>query len=397
MINRYKNDDDRYYLKGYKIEIFPDEIQREYIERSFVVARYVYNWALGKENEQYKLYKDGLVDKKDKFLSAYTLHRMYTKFRKDKPFLEAFPYEAARIIINDVIYAFESFWSFKNRYPRYKTKKYSENSFPVRSDRVYFEDNMLRIEGLKRRTGKIFTNYHTHECKSDNIKYYNTRITKDKLGHYWFSFKKKELKPLTYFSDNNIRVSEPIGIDLNANPTIVLSNGIIYDRPNCDKINKRIKRCKRKISKDFKHLKKLQEESEKTNSIFEILPSKNAIKRLNKYRKACKKKADMIENFIETSTTKIVKSRPAKIVIEDLSVREMEKNHNIASRVRDSNIYSIIEALKQKSEIYGIDIIVANKYYPSSQLCSCCGFRKKIGSQSIYIFVHNVEILWIGI
>lgn len=379
MIQRY-NSKDGYYLKGYKIEIFPSNNQKEYIETCFGIARYVYNWALEIENDQYKKYKDGLIPKEEKFLSAYTLHRMYTKYRKDKPFLELFSYEAARIIINDVIYAFESFWRFNNKYPKFKTKKYSKQSLPLRSDRVYFKDNMLRIEGLPR-GDKIYTNYH---FENDNEKYFNTRIIKDHFGRYWFCFKKMEKMPLNYFNDNNIPLSEPIGIDLNATPTIVLSNGKVYDRPNLLKINKRISRCDRKITKDRQRLEKQQKELERTNSVIELLPSNNAMKRIIKCRKAHKKRSDIIRNFVETSTTAIVKMRPAAIVVEDLSVREMEKKHYIATKIRNSNIYSILEKLKIKSKNYGVKLIVADKYYPSSQICSVCGAKHRIGTAKIF-------------
>lgn len=384
MISRYKEKDNTY-LKGYKIEIFPTEDQIEYIERNFELARYVYNWALKRENEQYSLYKQGLVDKEHKFLSAYTLHREYTKFRKENTFLEAFPYEAARVVINDLVYAFESFWRFKNKYPKFKSKKRSKNSFPVRSDRSYFEDNLLRIEGLKRRTGKIYTKYHTGESKSDNIKYFNTRVIKDVSGRYWFCFKKEETKPLNYFEINNIPKSEPIGIDLNATPTIVLSNGKIYDRPDTTKDRRRIKMLDRKCKKDRRRLTEQQKELERTNSVFELLPSKNALKRAMQYRKACRRKANKIENFIQTATTEIVNSNPAAIVIEDLSVREMEKIHAIASRIRESNLYKISELLDYKCKNKGVPLIKANKFYPSSQLCSCCGAKKNIGSNKIYV------------
>ena len=385
MVSRYTNKDN-VYLKGFKIQIFPDDKQKQYIERNFEIARYVYNWALEKENEQYQLYKEGKVDKKHKFLSAYSLHRLYTNFRKQNAFLESFPYEAARIIINDLVYAFESFWRFDNKYPKFKSRKRSKNSFPVRSDRVYFEDNMLRIEGLKRRTGKIFTNYHTHEKKNDNIKYYNTRIVKDLLGRYWFCFKKEVIKPVSYnyFDINQVSISEPIGIDLNARPTIVLSNGQIYDRPNTDKINKRIKKLNRHTARDKKCLEEQQKELERTNSVFELLPSNNAKKRIHAFRKAHNRKANIKENFVQTATTKIVKSRPAAIVIEDLSVRKMESLHNVAATIRDSNIYRIIELLQYKCSNYGIPLITANKFYPSSQICSCCGAMKKIGSNKLY-------------
>ena len=389
MIARYKNNQNTY-LKGYKIEIFPTEEQKEYFERCFSLTRYIYNWALNLENEQYRLYKEGLVEKKDKFLSAYTLHRKYTKLRNEKPFLQLISYEAARIIINDVIYAFESFWRFDNKYPKFKSnKRNSKCSLPVRSDRVYFENNMLRVEGLKRRTGKIFTKYYTYETKHDNIKYYNTRIVKDNIGKYWFCFKKEEIKPVAihYFETNNIPISKPIGIDLNARPTIVISDGIneiVDDKPNIKKLNRRIAMQNRAISKDRERLKHQQQEQEKTNSAIELLPSNNAIKRLNEYRKSCKRRANITENFVQTATTKIIKSRPSAIVLETLSVREMESLHNVAASIRYSNIYKIQELLIQKANNYGIPIIKADKYYPSSQLCSICGSKNNIGSSKIF-------------
>jgi len=243
------------YLKGYKIQIFPNEYQKAYIERCFELVRYVWNWALEKEETNYQLYKDELSEYN--FLNDKELLNLYKEEKKNNVFLDYLDYESARRVIRNLINSYEDFFKGNSRYPKFKSRKRSKNYLPLRYDTTYFSYNTLKIPGL---TTKILTNQNTdYKCQKDNPTYYNCKITKDNLGNYWFHYSLLTNVNYTYFSENNIPPSEAIGIDLNVDNTIVCSDGSIYKKPNLDKINKRIKRFHRAMMKDKKSLTKKTE------------------------------------------------------------------------------------------------------------------------------------------
>ena len=87
--------------------------------------------------------------------------------------------------------------------------------------------------------------------------------------------------------------------------------------------------------------------------------------------------ANIRTNYIHQVTTEIVKTKPSKIVLEDLKVRNLMKNHYLAKSIADSKFYEFKRQILYKSEKYGIEVILANQFYPSSKTCSSCGNHKK--------------------
>lgn len=375
MMTLYKSKENTY-LKGYKIQIFPNEYQKAYIERCFELVRYVWNWALEIEENQYKMYKEGLSDQS--FLIDKELLALYREKRESDIFLTVLDYEATRFIIRHLVNSYELFFKKKIKHPKFKSRKRSPDYVPLRYDTTYLVSNILKIPGLKT---KILTNQQTdYNYRKDNPTYYNCKITKDIFGNYWFNYSLLTEINYNYFKENNIPQSEVIGIDLNVDNTITCSNGIVYKKPNFDKINKRIKKCQRAVNKDVKILADRQEESERTNSAFELLPGENAKKRLIKLNKATNKKANIMQNFVYQSVSDIVKRNPKAIVVEDLHVEEMLGSHYIAKHINDCNFANIRERLKQKCEQFNITFVVADRYFKSSQICSECGSINKYHS-----------------
>jgi len=111
-----------------------------------------------------------------------------------------------------------------------------------------------------------------------------------------------------------------------------------------------------------------------------LLPSKNAIKRLNRYRKVYKKKTNIIRNFINQSVHNIIMKNPKAIIMEGLNVEKMKSRHFIASKIDDCKFSLIRENIKRKCEQYNIPFFLANRYFKSSQICSVCGSINKYNS-----------------
>lgn len=374
-----KFDNNKYWMKGYKIRIYPTESQALIIDKRIELGIAVYNWTIEQEKEQYELFKANKSDKK--FLSYFDLIRKFTDYRRDNPWLHVLPYGSSEKSIHRAFEAFEMFFKTKNRFPKFKSKKHlRKKSYGIRHDTMYFDGNMLRIEGFPR--GEMIYTKWNHFNKRDKIKYYNPVITKDNLNRYFISFSILVIKPDNSKYCNNSSIFNPIGIDLNVRDRFVCSNGYRSGSPDLTKLKKRYLKANKKVHKDIN--RRLKEARTKHLEYSAIEYSKRSIKRSNKRKKILNKISNIVENFIQNETNNILEMKPSVIIMEDLIVSEMQRNHKIAISIHESNFNRCITVMRNKCDRYNIPFILADKTFPSSQICSNCGNRKKIFSSKIY-------------
>jgi putative transposase len=368
------------FVRYYKMQIYPTKSQIETLDRYIDLSRYIYNWALNEVIENLVLYMNDGTDVQ--YLSRNDLERRFTKLRNSEEysFLKEMPHISERMAIWRVADAINYYKKNVCNFPKYKRKKDKGNkSFGTRCDTTYFKNNKLRIEGFPK--GEMIE--LSFDTKWDSTTFdhmYKPTITKRNDGTYWFSFGTIQTKHTTYFEENNIqRSNKAIGIDLNVDKRIQLSNGKVFKSPSIDKYINRFKRCQRKVSKDIKRNKEL----EKTNP---ITISKREIKRLRKYQKSNRKIADVVNNFIHTSTKQIINMAPSAVIMENLGTTDMKQNKYMSSLLSNthSNFSKIREIMEYKCHKYGIKFILAPRWYPSSQLCSNCGNRQHIVRKRIY-------------
>ena len=137
---------DNYWYCGYKIELFPTDSQKEFIDRCIDVSRFVYNWTLDQENKQLYLYDNGKANKSS--LTFFELHARFTKLRNENEFVKSVPHTLAKNAIMRAYNAYASFFKGITRRPFYRRKKdFTSRSFETREKRIYFEDNMFKLEG----------------------------------------------------------------------------------------------------------------------------------------------------------------------------------------------------------------------------------------------------------
>lgn len=370
-----------YYLKGYKVKIYPDDSQKELIDNCINANIFIYNWALEQENIQFGEWKDGKSDKR--ILSIYDLDAKFTELRKSLDWLQNIPHNSARSGIRRLRNAFERFFQGVCRKPRFKSKKkMTKFTYTTRADRMFFEGNLLRIEGIN--GGFIYTRWNSGWTKKTTPKIYNPVITKTNLGEYFVSFKIMEPIKYNYFNDNNIEpLHQTIGIDLNVKDRFVLSNGMKFRAPDISKHEKKLKRMHRKHQKD---LNRYYKELERANpeEIECIQLSNRAQKRQDKIRKEYAKIHNINENFIQTTTKRIIDLHPDCIVMEHISGINMKRKKHIAKLTHYTNFYRCREVMERKAFTYNIPFILADRYYKSSQICSQCGHVQNIGSRKIY-------------
>ena len=361
-----------------KISLFPTEEQKNILHFYFNSYRYVYNWALSKEQEQLELYNSGKSEYK--FLSWFDLSRIFTIFRNqpENQWLQKFPVDIARYALFDAVEAYKLFFAGHNGYPKFKSKKQKSSSCKIGNRKFYFQDNFVKIKGLKR--GELIeTGYHTNQYKDDNIIYHNPSIVFENNKYWLFYGEDVEIK------ENPNPKTEPIGIDLGINNAFTLSTGesFNYDKKKVERLNRNIKRQQRHCQRDINRRK---EESKQTKTKFEnITASKRAKKRQERLSKTISKKYNYVNTFDDTITKQIVNRNPEFIVMETLSVQEMTKYKHVSKGLNDNFLYSRRKKMEYKCELNNIPIKLAPRLYKSSQICNNCKSIKNIHAARTYI------------
>lgn len=347
-------------IKGYKTMIYPTKEQAEKIIKFCNASRFAYNWAIALEEENYK---NG-----GKFISGYELTKQFTKFKKQdgNEWLKEISGRALKVSILNASIAYDNFFKKRGKYPKFKTKKNSKMSCATHEGTTIIERKRIRCEKL----GWIASHKHNIPIGS-NVKYYNHKLSFDG-DNFWFSVGVEILDDNTDTHDSD--KSEPIGIDLGIKTLATCSNGMVCKKPNISKDKKRLRRLQKKVSR---HYLKMLDESKRTKTKFSKLQkSKNLLELESQIRKVYRRIDNKLTTNIHEFTSSLIKLNPQAIVIEDLNVEGMRKNKHLSEKVNEAKFYEFRRQLTYKCEWNNIELILADRWFPSSKLCSHCGSKK---------------------
>ena len=276
--------------------------------------------------------------------------------------------DALKQTVKDTYNAFVRFFKKESKYPNRKTYKDNHKSFYVDPYKIRFTDNKVKLEKIannQKENRQVLNYVSLAERKRipTNIKYYNPRVVYDGYRFYIVVSvddihapikKKKELEDKT------------IGIDLNIS-SIVTSENKVYVSINKEKRVKKatrtLKRMQRKASRKYEIAKK---EKRKLRECKNFIKNKKAIRR--KQERLNNLRSDYINNVINDILTK----PPKVIVVEDLDVKQMQQNKKISSLIQISSFRKFITKLKERCNKHNIEVKEADRYYPSSKMCSKC-------------------------
>lgn len=192
--------------------------------------------------------------------------------------------------------------------------------------------------------------------------YLNPRITCDN-GRWYISI------AADVECEQAAETTPPIGIDMGIKELSVISDGQVFNNINktrrLKQLEKRKKRLQRRASRHYERMVKTR--CKKSRGLENLE---------RQIRSVSKRIRDQHTNHIHQMTSKLVKVKPEFIVIEDLNVNGMLKNHRIAKAIQDNRLAEVRRQLGYKCEWYGVKLIVAHWFYPSSKLCSACGHKK---------------------
>ena len=333
-----------------KVRLYPSETQEQKLWQSVGTARFIYNWTLAKQEENYK---NG-----GKFISDGVLRKEITQLKKNElSWLNEVSNNIAKQAVKDACDAYKRFFKGLSDKPRFKTKKRSKKSFYNDNVKLNVKDNKLvNIEKI----GWIKTN----EQLPIGVKYSNPRISYD--NKYWYISvgieQEENQEELTDIS---------LGIDLGLKDLAICSDVTVYKNINktymVRKIEKRLKRLQKQVSRKYEKNKKGKE----------YVKTKNIIKLEKQIQQVHRRLANIRNNYLHQTTTNIVKTKPYRVVIEDLAVSNMMKNKHLSDAIRKQGFSEFRRQLEYKCNFRGIKLVVADRFYPSSKSCSQCGKIKK--------------------
>ena len=341
----------------------PNNKQKTKLFQYANVARFAYNWAL--EQEQ-KNYKSG-----GKFLSDVDLRKEFTKMKQTQEYkwLNDVSNNVAKQAIKDACDAYKRFFKGLARFPKFKSRKKSSPSFYQDNVKIQFSETHVKVEGFatskKKNKQKLnWIRLVEHGRIPTDCKYSNPRIKFDGLN-WWITV------GIEYPDSVVVSENEGTGIDLGIKDLAICSDGNKYKNINksnkVKKLEKKKRRLQRSISRSYEKNKKGKEYC-KTN---------NVIKKEKLLLKLYYRLTNIRQNHLHQTTSEIVKREPSFICIEDLNVSGMMKNRHLSKAVQEQCFYEFRRQIEYKSAWNNIPVIVADRFFPSSKLCSCCGTIKK--------------------
>lgn len=353
-------------LRGYKIKLYPTDEQKRLIDRAISIYRAVFNLGL---DMQITTYKSG-----GKHISFYSMERIFSNMRNHIPeysWLKELAMSNIREALADLETAYKMFFKGVTKFPKFKSKREYHKGLGCRSDRCRSLDHQIYISGI----GYIEAKRHGIPV---GIRMYDTRITFDGYDYWYTCMCRRETIDMT-----SIPKTEPVGIDVGVRHFATTSNGEVYQLSDISKLQKRLKRQQRRLSRYYR---RYLAESQRTTTKYEDIPkSKNMLKALKDQRKTYDKIRNKRYTDVHTITKQIVSTNPAAIVVEDIRVRELQKDKWFLIRNPYPFFFEFRRQITYKAEDRGIPVIVADNSYPSSQICSRCGFQHKVYSNHLFV------------
>ena len=350
-------------VKAIKVMLVPNNLQRTKMFQYAGASRFAYNWALAREKENY--------EKVGKFISDSELRKEFTRLRNSDGYvwLQNISNNVTKQAVKDACTAYKNFFKGLQKYPRFKSKKRSTPKFYQDNIKIRFSDTHVKFEGfaISKKKNKQKLNWvrlAEHGRIPTDAKYMNPRISFDGLN-WWISV-------CVEFPDCKKTLNDDgIGIDLGIKDLAVCSDTVKYKNINksqtVKKLEKRRRRLQRSVSRKYEQNKEKGKYC-KTNNI---------VKKEKLLLKVNHRLTNIRKNYLHQTTSEIVNRKPRFICIEDLNVSGMMKNRYLAKAIQSQGFFEFRKQLEYKCDDRGSQLIVADRFYPSSKLCSCCGNIKK--------------------
>jgi putative transposase len=327
-------------LKGYKYRIFPTETQKDQLQRYFGVNRLVYNLGLETKTVAYASNK--------KSISKYDLIKQLPDLKKEFDYIKECPSQVLQHSLINLDTAYQNFFKGRGKFPKFKNR-YSKQSitFPQGFE-ICFKNNIIKLPKLK----DVAIDY------SREFRGIPKRVTLSKTvtDKYFVSIlvdtqtEKPKQKP--------IKTETSVGIDFGIKDLAITSDGVVYENKNFFKSQQnRLRVEQRSLARKVKGSSNREKQKLKVALLQEKIRNQRT-------------------DYLHKISTELVRNYNT-IILEDLAVSNMVKNHNLAKAISDMGWRQLRTMLEYKAEWSGKNIITIGRFEPSSKICSNCGHHKK--------------------